>query len=180
MSTEIERKFVLAEAPEWLGDTPSEPIEQGYLALEEEVEVRLRRLGGIPKLTVKSGRGLARGEEEVDLDEEQFEALWPLTEGRRISKRRHRHETGAGTIEIDVYAGAHSGLIVAEIEFDSVAASEHFRPPPWLGTEVTGDDRWANRSLAVDGPPPSCSPADDTRRVPPTSGRPADVKRETE
>ena len=154
MATEIERKFVLAGAPRWLDEAPSESVEQGYLALEGDVEVRLRRIGGKPKLTVKSGRGLARGEEEVDLEEAQFEALWPLTEGRRISKRRHRHETDAGTVEIDVYAGDHAGLVTAEIEFGSKAASERFEPPEWLGTEVTGEDRYANRSLALAGEPP--------------------------
>ncbi len=153
MGTEIERKFVLEGAPDWVEEAVGETIEQGYLAVEDEVEIRLRLIGGNPKLTVKSGRGLARGEQEVDLAEGQFEALWPLTEGRRISKRRHRRAVDAGTIEVDVYSGDLAGLVVAEIEFDSVAASERFRPPEWLGTEVTGDDRWANRSLALAGPP---------------------------
>jgi adenylate cyclase len=69
-------------------------------------------------------------------------------------KRRYRHEIEAGTVEIDVYSGPHEGLIVAEIEFGSIAASERFRAPSWLGTEVTGDDRWANRSLALAGAVP--------------------------
>jgi CYTH domain-containing protein len=149
MGTEIERKFVLQSAPSWLGEAPSEPIEQGYLATGAEAEVRVRSIGGRPKLTVKSGTGLERGETEIDLDPAQFEALWPLTRGRRIEKVRHRAERGRATFEIDVYGGAHAGLVVAEIEFDSVAASEAFDPPAWLGEEVTGEERWANRSLAV-------------------------------
>lgn len=157
MATEIERKFVLTTPPDWLEGVPADEIDQGYLALEDEVEVRLRRIGGRPKLTVKSGHGLTRGEEEIDLDDRQFEALWPLTEGRRISKRRHRHEIEAGTIEIDVYGGDHAGLITAEIEFESEAASGRFEPHDWLGTEVTGDDRYANRSLALADRPPERS-----------------------
>lgn len=153
MGTEIERKFVVDSRPDWLDEAPAEEIEQGYVALEPEVEVRLRRIGAARRLTVKSGRGLSRGEVEIDLVPEQFEALWPLTEGRRVSKARHRHEVEAGTIEIDVYRGDHDGLIVAEIEFETVAASERFEPPAWLGPEVTGQERWANRSLALSGPP---------------------------
>jgi len=155
VGTEIERKFILAAAPDWLDSAPAEPIEQGYLAVGEGSEVRLRLIGGRPRLTVKSGAGLSREEAEVELTEAQFEALWPLTEGRRLSKVRHRRETGVETIEIDVYGGAHDGLIVAEIEFDSTDASAGFEPPDWLGTEVTGDDRWANASLALSGSAPA-------------------------
>ncbi len=151
MATEIERKFVLPAAPGWLEEAPGEAIEQGYLAADDRAEVRLRLIGGRPRLTVKHGSGLSRAEVEIDLGDDQFEALWPLTEGKRISKLRHRRESGAGTIEVDVYGGAHAGLVVAEIEFASVAASERFDPPEWLGTEVTGDERWANRSLALSG-----------------------------
>ena len=39
-----------------------------------------------------------------------------------------------------------------EIEFPSLEASEAFAPPPWIGREVTGDARYANQSLALDGP----------------------------
>ncbi len=157
MGTEIERKFVLPAAPEWLDEVRSEPIEQGYLATGPDAEVRIRSIGGRAKLTVKTGSGLERGETEIDLGPEQLEALWPLTSGRRIEKVRHYAEHDGSTIEIDVYGGAHRGLVVAEIEFPSVAAGEAFSPPPWLGEEVTGDERWANRSLAstqlVPGPP---------------------------
>jgi adenylate cyclase len=157
VGTEIERKFVLPAAPEWLDEIPAEPIEQGYLVAGEDAEVRVRMIGARAKLTVKTGSGLERGETEIDLVPAQFDALWPLTSGRRIEKLRRRVEHGEATIEVDVYDGAHRGLVVAEIEFPSVAASEEFAPPEWIGEEVTGDERWANRSLAaaqaVPGPP---------------------------
>lgn len=149
MGTEIERKFVLRSAPDWLAEAPSESISQGYLAIGDDTEVRIRLIGGQPKLTVKTGTGLEREETEIDLEHEQYEALWPLTKGRRIEKVRYRRDESGATIEIDVYSGAHQGLIVAEVEFASIAASDAFEPPEWLGEEVTGDERWANRSLAL-------------------------------
>ena len=158
VGTEIERKWVLPAAPRWLGEVRSEPIEQGYLATGADAEIRVRSIGGRAKLTVKAGSGLERGETEIDLDPEQFEALWPLTGGRRIEKVRHYAEHEGATIEIDAYGGAHRGLITAEVEFASVAASEAFAPPPWIGTEVTGDERWANRNLAVAQAPPRTAP----------------------
>lgn len=43
MSSEIERKFLLPEGPAWLSESKAVRIEQGYLAIEEEIEIRLRR-----------------------------------------------------------------------------------------------------------------------------------------
>jgi adenylate cyclase len=155
MGTEIERKFSLAGEPKWLGDCQATRIEQGYLAIEAEggTEVRLRRRDGETVLTVKRGSGRTRTEEELDLEPEQFEALWPLTEGRRVAKMRYLVPTETGDIEVDVFEGELAGMVTAEMEFDSEAASDAFEPPDWLGAEVTGDDRYANETLAIHGLP---------------------------
>jgi adenylate cyclase len=150
---EIERKFLVDRLPEQLGD--GERIEQGYLAIAEDgVEVRLRRRGAKTTLTVKSGPAEVRTEEEIPIDERRYASLWPLTGGRRVEKTRHLIALEGGlTAELDVYAGAHEGLLTAEIEFPSREASAGFTPPAWLGREVTGDRRFANQALALDGPP---------------------------
>jgi adenylate cyclase len=150
--TEIERKFLLTERPDWLDGCRSQAIEQGYLAIGEEDEVRVRRSGDGAVLTVKRGHGEERREHEVEIGEEQLAALWPLTEGRRIDKRRFYVE-GDPTIEVDVYSDELEGLITAEIEFPSREAADRFSPPEWLGDEVTGDDRYANQRLAIQGAP---------------------------
>jgi CYTH domain-containing protein len=157
--TEIERKFVLRERPEWLDRHPSVEIEQGYLAIEEgETEVRLRRKDGQTVLTVKRGTGEVRGEEEVDLGDEQFSALWPLTEGMRVTKRRYQVPHEELTVEVDVFGGPLRGIVIGEVEFDSQEASKAFHPPAWLGDEVTGDIRYANESLAIRGAPEGGTP----------------------
>ena len=150
---EIERKFVLTEPPAEL--PAGEPIEQGYLAIAPDgVEVRIRRRAGRSSLTVKSGPAHVRVEEEMEIDDRRFEALWALTEGRRIAKTRHLVPLGDDlAAEVDVFADAHEGLLTAEIEFGSERASAAFAPPAWLGTEVTGDPRYANQSLALHGSP---------------------------
>jgi adenylate cyclase len=150
---EIERKFLVERLPPDLGD--GRPIEQGYLAIADDgVEVRVRRHGDECTLTVKSGPAHVRVEEEFEIDARRFDALWPLTSNRQISKTRHR--VGVGTdapADLDVYEGAHEGLVVAEIEFLTVDASDAFDPPDWLGQEVTGDRRYANQWLALHGQP---------------------------
>ena len=151
---EIERKFLVDRAPDGLPD--GEPIEQGYLAVGGDgVEVRVRRRGEDATLTVKSGPGMVRTEEEFAIDARRFASLWPLTDGRRVTKTRHVIPLhGDLDAELDVYGGAHDGLLVAEIEFPSVEASEAFDPPEWLGRDVTGDGRYANQALALAGGPP--------------------------
>ena len=151
MPSEIERKFLVSELPHGT-EGPGQRIEQGYLAISEAAEVRLRRAGGELTLTVKRGRGEVREEVELRLPREQFERIWPLCDGARLCKRRHLVELGDGLrAEVDVYEGELAGLRVAEVEFESEAAARSFEPPPWMGAELTGEERYANRRLATVG-----------------------------
>jgi CYTH domain-containing protein len=152
---EIERKFLVAEPPSGLERWPSTAIEQGYLALDEDgTEVRVRRRDGRTWLTIKSGAGRVRTEEEIEIEPERFARLWPLTEGRRLEKTRYELDAGDGLVlEVDVYAGELQGLVVAEVEFDSEEAAEAFTPPDWVGADVTQDERYKNQCLARDGAP---------------------------
>ena len=152
---EIERKFLVAGEPE---GEPSETrhIEQGYLALADErggAEVRLRRADDDLFLTVKGGAGRTRVEEEIDIEREVLESLWPLTEGRRITKTRHAIPHGELKIDLDVFEGALQGLRIAEVEFPDENAADEFEPPGWFGREVTGDRRYLNETLATEGAP---------------------------
>jgi adenylate cyclase len=153
---EVERKFVVTQAvPLDLDACESDEIRQGYLAVSPEgTEVRIRARGDRRSLGVKSGPSRTRIEEEIELDDRRFDALWPLTEGRRVRKRRYViPAAGDRRIELDVYDDQLAGLVTAEIEFDGEHQADRFEPPSWLGVEVTGDGRFSNRALATDGPP---------------------------
>jgi adenylate cyclase len=154
-AVEIERKFLVAAVPDDLDRHPARPVRQGYLAVEPGGgEVRVRQIGDATVLTVKRGAGRTRAEEEVAIDRAAFDRLWPLTEGRRVEKVRHLVPAGDGLVlEVDVYGGDLAGLVVAEVEFPSEAAADGWAPPPWLGTEVTADERYKNHRLALDGRP---------------------------
>ena len=70
---EIERKFLVRERPPGLERSRSTRIEQGYLAIADDgTEVRIRRRDGAAVLTVKSGSGRTRSEEEIEIDAERF------------------------------------------------------------------------------------------------------------
>jgi adenylate cyclase len=156
-AVEIERKFLVTALPGDLDRHPARPIRQGYLAIEGGgSEVRIRQIGEDTVLTVKRGGGRTRVEEEVAISPGAFARLWPLTEGRRVEKVRHLLPAGdALVLELDVYEGDLAGLVVAEVEFATEAAADAWVAPPWLGAEVTDDERYKNHRLAVDGAPPA-------------------------
>jgi CYTH domain-containing protein len=150
---EIERKWVLDAPPDGLAAHEAQRFEQGYLAVDPVgAEVRVRRKDGAKAvMTVKVGAGMVRGEEEWEIT--NFDALWPLTEGRRVLKTRYFIPLGEHTVELDVYEGDLDGLVTAEVEFPDEASALAFEAPAWLGRDVTEDKRYGNRVLAVDGIP---------------------------
>ncbi|HEX8280578.1 MAG TPA: hypothetical protein VF551_04315, partial [Chthoniobacterales bacterium] len=91
-----------------------------------------------------------RIEREVELTPEQFDVLWPATEGRRLEKTRYDIPLGDCVVEIDIYRGRHEGMIVAEVEFSDEHAARAFQPPNWLGEDVSGQARYSNVRLACE------------------------------
>jgi adenylate cyclase len=118
--------------------------------------VRVRDEADAYVITVKGGSGASRTELEVPIDADTFRWLWRLTRVKRIEKVRHHVPIDSLTVELDVYRGKLRGLRTAEVEFDSDRAMLRFRPPEWLGREITGWPEFANSSLATrDKPPPA-------------------------
>lgn len=153
---EIERKFLanlalLEGSPD---DYEHTAIRQGYLVIGENgSEARLRDKAGKYTITVKTKGDLVRGEWETELSEDQFEVLWAATEGKRVEKTRFKIPYDGHVIELDIYEGELDGLVTAEIEFESVQASQQFVPPGWLGKDVTQDSSFKNQNLACEGVP---------------------------
>jgi CYTH domain-containing protein len=95
----------------------------------------------------------ARIEEEIEIDDRRFGALWPLTDGRRVPKRRYLIPAGGLRVGLDVYRGRLSGLRTGSVEFESPADAAAFVPPERLGREVIDDPRRKKRPLATEGLP---------------------------
>lgn len=155
MPREIERKFLVTTPPPDLENYPHNEIMQGYLIItDNDIEVRIRKKGDQYYETVKAGSGLVRKESQKEIPEQAFWDHWPLTEGKRVQKLRYEIPYKEALIELDVYSDELDGLIVAEVEFDSEEESVQFEPPPWFGVEVTHDERYKNKNLALHGKPP--------------------------
>jgi adenylate cyclase len=48
--------------------------------------------------------------------------------------------------EVDVFSGVNLGLVMAEVEL--LDEKHQIELPPWIGSEVTGQDRYYNGTLA--------------------------------
>lgn len=150
---EIERKFLVNFLPKNLNRYISNKIVQGYVNCDSKKEVRVRQKGDLYFQTKKVGGGKVRIEDEIKIQKEKFNLLWNKTKGKRIEKIRYEIPYKKYVIELDIYEGDLKGLIVAEVEFNSVKESDKFIPPNWFGEEVTHIDNYKNKNLALFGKP---------------------------
>lgn len=149
MATEIERKFLVTGNAWQSLALRSTAIHQAYLSRIDMTTIRVRIVDDADAfLTIKSPQlGPARSEFEYSIPLEDARALMTLRAGLAIEKRRHIVQLGDDRWEIDVFEGAHAGLVIAEIELPDADAP--FERPPWLSEEVTGDPRYYNAHLAA-------------------------------
>ena len=152
MAKEIERKFLVAGEGWRDRATGSRSFRQGYLAETDKLAIRVRIVDEAEAfLTFKSAvHGTTRAEFEYPIPLDDARALIELHQGLVIEKRRHLVPFGGFTWEVDIFAGAHAGLTLAEIELP--AEDTPFERPNWLGREVTGERRYYNASLAIEVP----------------------------
>ena len=150
MAVEIERKFLLRDEG-WRRDVSrSVAMRQGYLAAPPAARctVRVRIGGGHAFLTVKSvATAIRRDEYEYAIPPGDAARMLATLAGDVIEKRRHFVEVHGHVFEIDEFAGANRGLVVAELEL-AAPDSDHPRPP-WLGADVSALARYYNLNLAT-------------------------------
>jgi adenylate cyclase len=149
---EFERKFIarVDRLPK-LRLNEATPIEQGYLSLAPN-QVRIRRMGGEFIVELKGPNDL-----EIELfrpDRTQGELLLHVAAGTASLITKDRHVLPAGfdglQWEIDFFRGANAPLVMIEIEMPKKNYPLASHPlPDWLGQEVTKDDRFKNKNLAV-------------------------------
>ena len=174
MPREIERKFLLAEAPGFGGDpggshggsgwrdavTRTIRIVQFYIFVAPDRSLRVRISDETKaELALKTGSGMDRGEFEYEIPVVDAHELMEHRIGALVEKTRHHVPLGAWTLEIDVFEGALAGLELVEVELE--AADDSPSLPPFVGREVTGDPRYSNARLALDG-----RPADEDEQAP--------------
>jgi adenylate cyclase len=149
MAIEIEHKFLLAN-DDWR-ELVSHSVRycQGYMSSQPTSSIRIRISDTTAWLNIKSATiGTQRLEYEYEIPlTDANEMLAQLCKKPIIEKVRHFVTYDNKLWEIDEFSGDNAGLIVAEIELNSL--NESFKKPSWLGTEVTDDKRYYNNNLAI-------------------------------
>lgn len=148
---EIERKFlVINEILSW--PLAYDRINQGYLCLDGDMEIRVRLQNIYTKLDITTLGSLTIKFNTKNLVERfEYEYQIPSNEAScllnnckyTIVKTRYKIDG----FEVDVFRGNNTGLVLAEIELDST--NQKFAKPSWLGEEVTDDVRYRNKNLAI-------------------------------
>jgi adenylate cyclase len=148
MAKEIERKF-LVHPRKWSDLGAGLAIRQGYLCATKSFSVRVRTYGDKAYVTIKgSTSGITRDEYEYEIPlADANEIMDHLCEHPPIEKTRYRIVFKGHTFEVDEFAGANSGLTIAEVELKG--AREAVDLPDWIDSEVSGDPRYYNSNLSA-------------------------------
>jgi adenylate cyclase len=148
MGFEIERKF-LVRGDSWRNSAIRHAkIRQAYLDSSAKVSIRVRITDdGSATLTLKSRSSkLRRREFEYAIPTSDAEELISLRRTGIVEKVRYVVPCGNLNWEIDVFSGENLGLVMAEIEL--LDENHQIELPPWIGSEVTRQDRYYNGTLA--------------------------------
>ncbi len=149
MTIEIERKFLVKNSSYKIDSYKSSLIKQGFLNSNKRRVVRIRVIDAKGFITIKgisSKDGTSRFEWEKEIPIKEAEELLKLCENGVIEKIRFFIKKGNHVYEVDEFKNKNDGLIIAEIELNSV--DDLFEKPSWLGTEVTGNTKYYNSELS--------------------------------
>ncbi len=146
MAKEIERKFLVKD-DSWRQAGGGTLYRQGYICGGSDRVVRVRMCGNHAFLTIKRRvTQLARQEFEYKIPlADAEELLNTCCSGAIIEKTRYNIEYAGHLWEIDEFAGANQGLVIAEIELRT--ENQQFARPAWVGKEVSDDPRYFNANL---------------------------------
>ena len=148
---EIERSYLVAVVPDDLEEYPSEEIKQSYLSLADP-PLRIRQKGSKFEMTKKIFLVEERHSAEettIPLTSDEFDLLWPLSKKSLLKTRYYIPLRKDGLIaELDVFKGKLRGLLMVEVEFNSIEQMNRFTSPSWFGRDVTNEAYASNFFLA--------------------------------
>jgi len=152
---ELERRFLLREQPPDLDASDAWRILDRYI---DGTRLRLRRMDRLEgaetvyKLSKKevpdAGDFSRIAITTIYLTDEEYRRLEPLP-ARVLAKRRYKLRDGASVYSVDVFDGNLSGLVLAEISFDSEEEMAAHAVPPFAAAEVSRDESYTGAALAA-------------------------------
>ncbi|MFH0856439.1 MAG: hypothetical protein V1860_00900 [bacterium] len=130
----------------------SEMIDIYFPASSQHPNLRLRKRGNILEITKKTlvnpNDASAQLEQTIKLTQEDYDALLQVA-GKRVNKvRYYLNHNGYGlSLEVDVFKEALLGLVLVDVEFDSVKEKDDFQMPDFCLVEVTQENFLAGGML---------------------------------
>ncbi|HMS53596.1 MAG: CYTH domain-containing protein [Chitinophagales bacterium] len=151
MPYEIERKFLVTNNSWQSLATDFDFLEQGYLFVNAQKTLRVRIINhkkAFLGFKAAIDAGLVRHEFEYEIPVEEAKTLLnKYSEFPPIIKKRFKFLYAQFIWEIDVFEGANTGLIVAEVELPTPETKIEL--PNWVGLEITTDAKYFNAALSV-------------------------------
>ncbi len=154
---EIERKFLLRELPADLESYPHYEIEQAYITTDPVIRVRKKTsytpfdktISTSYILTVKGNGLLSHEEFELPIEKASFQSLCKKADGNVIAKTRYKIPLAQNLVlELDIFSGLFTGLIMGEIEFPDEQSAKDYAPPAFIRKDVTFDIRFHNSAMS--------------------------------
>ncbi|MBI2025769.1 MAG: adenylate cyclase [Candidatus Levybacteria bacterium] len=148
---ELELTYLPKFLPSGVTSSPSKKMLDIYLPGSAEHPIlRVRRLEDRYEITKKQpvtkGDSSRQLETTIPLTKEEFAELEKLS-GKRIDKIRYFYKENGFNYEVDVFQGKLRGLVLVDIEFQSVEDKSNFTPPEWLLAEITQEKVFAGGML---------------------------------
>lgn len=156
---EIERKFLIeGDIKEVLKYAEQQIlVRQGYFGTDK-YEIRIRQEDWLTSggssyfLTHKSGIGISRVENEMQITREMYDTMFPLCRDKNLTKFRYLCMIPGTSLiwEIDVFLSLGKPLILAEIELEHEDMEYHIPDilKPFIVREVTGEAEFTNSNIA--------------------------------
>jgi len=157
MALEIERKYLLEQDIDQLIEQgviklqSKHRIEQTYIAMDENQELRVRRLVDLDNNevtythTFKNGIGLAREEIEYSITATIYDQIMNAFGYVPLTKDRITAQFEEGIVEIDIYDQVQFNVV--EVEFQSLEEANQYIPPAWFGEEISFNKKYSNKAI---------------------------------
>lgn len=138
---EIELTYLAKELPAGVKNSPCNEIIDIYIPTESvHPTLRIRKAGKKYEITKKepiNGTDSSyQLESTIKLTPEEFEELSSL-KGKRVRKKRYYYQENGINYEVDIFQDGLLGLVLVDVEFDSLDKKDSFTPPTWCLAEVT-------------------------------------------
>lgn len=140
---EIELTYLPKSLPDLKNADSKEMLDIYIPGSIEHPHLRIRKIEEKYEMTkkspIKEGDSSHHLELTIPLTTEEYEELSTLP-GKRVAKTRYYFQENSINYEIDIFKEELTGLVLVDIEFNSLEEKSNFIAPDWLLVEITQEN----------------------------------------